>query len=127
MKRAMREGRRGAAASANRAEANWEDRRMNGPMMKRRTLLKGALAAATLPFVPAGVGWAAELTQKYAGTTLNVMLGAGGGSWEAYRQSSEQFGKLTGINGTRSAPARSWCRFPSSSSPSSCSAIWSRD
>jgi hypothetical protein len=26
------------------------------------------------------------------------MLGAGGGFWEAYRQSSEQFAGLTGIN-----------------------------
>ena len=65
--------------------------------MDRRTLLKSALAASTLPFLPASIGRAAELTQKYTGTTLRVMLGAGGGSWEAYRQSSEQFGKLTGI------------------------------
>jgi len=65
--------------------------------MHRRTLLRGALAAATLPFVPVRSSRASELTQKYSGTTLRVMLGAGGGSWEAYRQSSEQFGKLTGI------------------------------
>ena len=42
-------------------------------------------------------GRAAGLTQKYAGTTLKVMLGAGGGSWEAYRLSSEKFAGLTGI------------------------------
>jgi ABC-type glycerol-3-phosphate transport system substrate-binding protein len=64
--------------------------------MDRRTLLKSALAASTLPLLPARTARAAELTQKYSGTTLRVMLGAGGGSWEAYRQSSEQFAKLTG-------------------------------
>jgi multiple sugar transport system substrate-binding protein len=70
---------------------------MKETSIHRRTLLKGALAASTLPLLPASVGRAAELTQKYAGTTLHVMLGAGGGSWEAYRLSSEEFGKLTGI------------------------------
>jgi ABC-type glycerol-3-phosphate transport system substrate-binding protein len=65
--------------------------------MDRRTLLKSALAVSALPLLPAGIGRAAELTQKYSGTTLRVMLGAGGGSWEVYRQSSEQFAGLTGI------------------------------
>lgn len=66
--------------------------------MDRRTLLKGAAAASTVFMLPAGIVRASELTRKYAGTTLRVMLGAGGGSWEAYRQSSEQFAGLTGIN-----------------------------
>jgi multiple sugar transport system substrate-binding protein len=64
--------------------------------MDRRTLLKSALAASTLPLLSARTARAAGLTQKYSGTTLRVMLGAGGGSWEAYRLSSEQFAKLTG-------------------------------
>lgn len=66
--------------------------------MKRRTLLRTALAASTLPLLPARIGRASGLTQKYSGTTLRVILGAGGGSWEAYRQSSEQFAELTGIS-----------------------------
>ena len=66
--------------------------------MDRRTLLKTAAAASTLSLLPAGFSRAAELTRAYAGTTLRVMLGAGGGSWEAYRQSSEAFAAQTGIN-----------------------------
>jgi multiple sugar transport system substrate-binding protein len=66
--------------------------------MKRRTLLKTAAAASALPLLPAGIARAQELTQKYSGTTLRVMLGAGGGSWEAYRLSSEEFAGKTGIN-----------------------------
>jgi multiple sugar transport system substrate-binding protein len=64
--------------------------------MDRRTFLStmaSATALAMLPALPAR----AALTQKYSGTTLRVMLGAGGGSWEAYRLSSEQFAQLTGV------------------------------
>lgn len=64
--------------------------------MRRRTLLKTAVAASALPLLPATLR-AQELSQKYAGTTLRVMLGAGGGSWEAYRLSSEEFAGKTGI------------------------------
>jgi hypothetical protein len=66
--------------------------------MKRRTLMQTALAASALPLLPAGLARANGLTKAYSGTTLRVMLGAGGGSWEAYRQSSEQFAGLTCIN-----------------------------
>jgi hypothetical protein len=66
--------------------------------MKRRTLMQTALVASALPLLPAGFARASELTQKYSGTTPRVMLGAGGGFWEAYRQTSEQFAGLTGIN-----------------------------
>lgn len=64
--------------------------------MDRRTFLSTTASAATLTLLPA-LPARAELTKKYAGTTLRVMLGAGGGSWEAYRQSSEQFAGLTGV------------------------------
>lgn len=64
--------------------------------MDRRRFLSTTAAATALTMIPARFARAA-LPQKYAGTTLRVMLGAGGGSWEAYRLSSEQFAGLTGI------------------------------
>lgn len=64
--------------------------------MDRRTFLLTTASATALAMFPATATRAA-LTKKYAGTKLRVMLGAGGGSWEAYRLSSEQFAGLTGI------------------------------
>ena len=65
--------------------------------MDRRQFLSTTAATTALAVLPARLVRAAELPQRYAGTMLRVMLGAGGGSWEAYRQSSEQFAGLTGI------------------------------
>jgi multiple sugar transport system substrate-binding protein len=64
--------------------------------MDRRKFLSTTSSVTALAMLGAKPARAA-LPQKYSGTTLKVMLGAGGGSWEAYRQSSEQFAGLTGI------------------------------
>ena len=64
--------------------------------MDRRTFLSIMASTTALTMLPALPARAA-LTQKYSGAMLRVMLGAGGGSWEVYRQSSEQFAQLTGV------------------------------
>ncbi|WP_425101053.1 ABC transporter substrate-binding protein [Tropicibacter sp. S64] len=64
--------------------------------MDRRTFLATTASTGAAMLLPAGSA-RADLPQRYAGTTLKVMLGAGGGSWEAYRQSSEEFAAKTGI------------------------------
>lgn len=65
--------------------------------MDRRTILKGIAAASALPMLPINFARAAELTKKYSGTTLKVMLGAGGGAFDVYKKMTEDFTAQTGI------------------------------
>ena len=65
--------------------------------MDRRTILKGMAAASALPMLPVSFANAAELTKKYSGTTLKVMLGAGGGAFDVYKKMTEDFTAQTGI------------------------------
>ena len=66
--------------------------------MDRRTVLRGTAALTALSVVPFSALLAAELTKKYSGTTLKVMLGAGGGAFDVYKKMTEVFTKATGIN-----------------------------
>lgn len=65
--------------------------------MDRREFLKTVTALSALTILPARLGQAAELTKKYSGTTLRVMLGAGGGAFDVYKKMTEDFTSQTGI------------------------------
>jgi multiple sugar transport system substrate-binding protein len=65
--------------------------------MDRRTILKGIAAASAVPLLPVNMARAAELTKKYSGTQLKVMLGAGGGAFDVYKKMTEAFTAQTGI------------------------------
>jgi len=66
--------------------------------MDRRTVLRGMAAASALATLPAGMLRAGELTKKYNGTKLKVMLGAGGGAFDVYKKMTEKFTQQTGIS-----------------------------
>jgi multiple sugar transport system substrate-binding protein len=66
--------------------------------MDRRTVLRGAATASALSLFPFSLARAAGLPDKYKGTTLKVMLGAGGGAFDVYKKMTEAFTQQTGIN-----------------------------
>ena len=65
--------------------------------MDRREFLTSVGALSALSVLPVSFSQAAELTKKYSGTTLRVMLGAGGGAFDVYKKMTEAFTEQTGI------------------------------
>ena len=65
--------------------------------MDRREFLTSVGALSALSVLPVSFSQAAELTKKYSGTTLRVMLGAGGGAFDVYKKMTEAFTQQTGI------------------------------
>ena len=65
--------------------------------MDRRVFMKTVMGLSALAVLPVSVGQAAELTKKYSGTNLRVMLGAGGGAFDVYKQMTEAFTQQTGV------------------------------
>lgn len=65
--------------------------------MDRRKFLTTVAALSALTFLSVSSSQAAELTKKYAGTNLRVMLGAGGGAFDVYKKMTEDFTAQTGI------------------------------
>ena len=65
--------------------------------MDRRTFLSSVAALSAFSVLPVSLTRAAGLTQKYSGTKLRVMLGAGGGAFDVYKKMTEAFTQQTGI------------------------------